>query len=170
MAGRKSTAPVIGQDAMDIPLNVGGFRVLPSELATLAADPDWDEASRVVPLVVEEQRVRIATTVDGHTLLPEYRISVSIVREPVSETERGIVARHEAKMKLTSTERKEQEERNKKALVEAVKAETKRDTQEAFTVAARTVADIQRGVRALQDMGIAHPINAVALGNGQAQN
>lgn len=155
---RKSTAPVVkGSDEIGLPLL--SPKLTFAHLAALAAS---GEVGRYVPLVVEETRVRIPTTVKGTagdtdtvTGLPEYRVLVSVVREPLTAAEVAASDAFDATQKKRSSERKEQEERNKSALVDGVRKETASLVRDTYSAVQRDLAQLEATKARLAAAGIA---------------
>ena len=153
---RKSTAPVVGLDfAIVAPLISAG--TMAAHLANMARDGEW-QGGRYVTLAASEQKLRIPTTVeeDGvqHISLAEYKVVVSVVREPITPMECKLADDYDAAAKDKQAKRRAEDENSKKVLVTEAKKEAVSTVHDAYSAVARNMASIQASAAQLAKAGI----------------
>ena len=137
-------------DGIDKPLIVAGLTITADELRALAPlvtqTGDIQAKTKSIVLLSETGMARYAQTVGGNTALANYKVTVTVERDPISEDERVAVARKLDASNANKTAKTEAEKRSKDLLVESVKKET-REQMEAGAVLARRIVEQAEAAR-----------------------
>ena len=143
-----------GDNAPAENLTVAGIELSGEDLASLTTllnpDGSLQAKTKTVVLLAEQARGRIATTVEGNTALAEYRVTLTIERDPVSDRERAAVAAREEAGKTAKQHKLDKETRNKALLVEQAKREAVAGVEAGISIGERLRREAEAARRALE--------------------